>query len=194
MGETALDQQQLKKGSAELLILATLEDRPRHGYDIGRQIALRSQGGSASTPPRSTRCCTGSPARGGSTAAGWRRKDSAGGATTVSLPPGRRRSRPSAGAGRSSRPRSSASLRCVMPDWRAYVRSKLPRLGVGGSREAEIVDELAQELEQCYAAAIARGASEDAAVRAAMEEVPDWTALAREIAAAEGSVAAAPER
>ena len=44
MADTALDRQQLKKGSAELLILATLEDRPRHGYDIGRQIALRSQG------------------------------------------------------------------------------------------------------------------------------------------------------
>jgi PadR family transcriptional regulator PadR len=44
MADAALDQQQLKKGSAELLILATLEDRPRHGYDIGRQIALRSNG------------------------------------------------------------------------------------------------------------------------------------------------------
>src|SRR5258706_12711435 len=44
MVEAALDRQQLKKGSAELLILATLEDAPRHGYDIGRQIALRSKG------------------------------------------------------------------------------------------------------------------------------------------------------
>jgi PadR family transcriptional regulator len=44
MVEPALDQQQLKKGSAELLILATLEEQPRHGYDISRQIALRSQG------------------------------------------------------------------------------------------------------------------------------------------------------
>jgi transcriptional regulator len=44
MDDPALDRQQLKKGSAELLILATLEDRPRHGYDIGRQIALRSGG------------------------------------------------------------------------------------------------------------------------------------------------------
>jgi PadR family transcriptional regulator, regulatory protein PadR len=44
MADAALDQQQLKKGSAELLILATLEDRARHGYDIGRQIALRSKG------------------------------------------------------------------------------------------------------------------------------------------------------
>ena len=81
-----------------------------------------------------------------------------------------------------------------MPDWRAYVKSKLPPLGLRGAREAEIVDELTQELEECYATALARGVSEEEAVRAAMEEVPDWTALAREIAAAEAPVAAAPER
>jgi PadR family transcriptional regulator, regulatory protein PadR len=33
-----------KKGSAELLILSLLEDQPRHGYDIGRLIDLRSGG------------------------------------------------------------------------------------------------------------------------------------------------------
>src|SRR4029079_6652217 len=75
-----------------------------------------------------------------------------------------------------------------MPDWRAYVRSKLPPLGLGGGREAEIVDELAQELEECHAGALGRCESEEAAMRAAMEQVPDWAALAREIAAAEGPV------
>jgi transcriptional regulator len=33
-----------KKGSAELLILSLLEIQPRHGYDIGRLIDLRSGG------------------------------------------------------------------------------------------------------------------------------------------------------
>ena len=33
-----------KKGSADLLILALVEDRPRHGYEIGRLIAERSRG------------------------------------------------------------------------------------------------------------------------------------------------------
>lgn len=37
-------EQEWKKGSAELLILSLLEDRPRHGYDIGRLIDLRSGG------------------------------------------------------------------------------------------------------------------------------------------------------
>jgi PadR family transcriptional regulator PadR len=33
-----------KKGSAELLILALLEDEPLHGYEIARQIEARSRG------------------------------------------------------------------------------------------------------------------------------------------------------
>ena len=35
---------ELKKGSADLLILALVEERPRHGYEIGRLIVERSQG------------------------------------------------------------------------------------------------------------------------------------------------------
>ena len=35
---------ELKKGSAELLILTLVDDRPRHGYDIGRLIEMRSRG------------------------------------------------------------------------------------------------------------------------------------------------------
>ena len=35
---------ELKKGSTELLILALVEDRPRHGYEIARQIGERSDG------------------------------------------------------------------------------------------------------------------------------------------------------
>ena len=35
---------EVKKGSAETLILALLEDRQRHGYEIGKLIESRSQG------------------------------------------------------------------------------------------------------------------------------------------------------
>ena len=35
---------ELKKGSAELLILSLLEARPRHGYEISKQIESRSEG------------------------------------------------------------------------------------------------------------------------------------------------------
>jgi len=35
---------ELKKGSMELLILSILDDQPRHGYEIGKLIELRSDG------------------------------------------------------------------------------------------------------------------------------------------------------
>ena len=35
---------ELKKGSAELMILSLLEDQPRHGYDISKLIEQRSNG------------------------------------------------------------------------------------------------------------------------------------------------------
>ena len=41
-GRSAFDE--AKRGSAELLILALVEDDSLHGYEIGRQIELRSGG------------------------------------------------------------------------------------------------------------------------------------------------------
>ncbi|HEY7509363.1 MAG TPA: PadR family transcriptional regulator [Vicinamibacteria bacterium] len=41
--DTMLDRE-LKKGSAELLVLALLEARPRHGYEISKVIETRSAG------------------------------------------------------------------------------------------------------------------------------------------------------
>ena len=38
------DENSRKKGSAELLVLAQLEGRPRHGYEIGVEIERRSEG------------------------------------------------------------------------------------------------------------------------------------------------------
>lgn len=35
---------ELKKGSTELLVLALLESRPRHGYELGKLIEARSGG------------------------------------------------------------------------------------------------------------------------------------------------------
>ena len=37
-------QQEIKKGSAEIMVLAVLEDRTRHGYDIARRIDEQSGG------------------------------------------------------------------------------------------------------------------------------------------------------
>jgi PadR family transcriptional regulator len=35
---------EMKKGSAELLILSLVEDQARHGYDLGKLIEIRSRG------------------------------------------------------------------------------------------------------------------------------------------------------
>lgn len=43
MGNTTISKE-LRKGSADLLILALLEHRPRHGYEIARLIDERSNG------------------------------------------------------------------------------------------------------------------------------------------------------
>ncbi|HYK88768.1 MAG TPA: PadR family transcriptional regulator [Acidobacteriota bacterium] len=41
---SAMFDRELKKGSAELLILSLVEDQPRHGYDISKLIERRSDG------------------------------------------------------------------------------------------------------------------------------------------------------
>ena len=44
MADIHADDQALKKGTAELLVLAQLESHQRHGYEIAQQIAARSEG------------------------------------------------------------------------------------------------------------------------------------------------------
>ncbi len=73
-----------------------------------------------------------------------------------------------------------------MSDWREHVRANLPRMAVSPERENEIVAELALQMEQAYADAIAGGASEAEAVTRARTQFSDWKSLGREIDAAEG--------
>jgi PadR family transcriptional regulator PadR len=42
--DTRMLDRELKKGSAELLILSLVETRPRHGYEISKLIESRSDG------------------------------------------------------------------------------------------------------------------------------------------------------
>jgi predicted permease len=60
-----------------------------------------------------------------------------------------------------------------MPDWNELVRSRLRNSGLAPSREAEVVEELAQHLNDRYSSLLAAGKSEDEAfqaVRADFEE------------------------
>lgn len=69
-----------------------------------------------------------------------------------------------------------------MADWKQYVRErlKLPRLTP--TREAEITEDLAQQLEEAHREALHRGSTEAEALAAAEQHVPDWNLLSREIA------------
>lgn len=44
MGVKSVEENARKKGSAELLVLAQLESRMRHGYEIGLEIERRTEG------------------------------------------------------------------------------------------------------------------------------------------------------
>src|SRR5258707_12735753 len=72
-----------------------------------------------------------------------------------------------------------------MSDWSAYVRAHLPALHAAPEREAEIVAELAKQLEQAYDDAIAGGATESEALARARAYLGDWDRLARDIEGSE---------
>ncbi len=97
-----------------------------------------------------------------------------------------------------------------MPEWKQLIRERLAGLNLDPRREAEIVEELAQDLEQRYAEALAgcaahsqarerliagdgadpaaHAAAQSEALRVALEELQDSESLAREIARMERSL------
>ena len=79
-----------------------------------------------------------------------------------------------------------------MPDWRAYVRDRLPPLTCSAEREAEIVEELAVQIQDIYDAAIRRGASVQEAEARVQSEIVDWRALARDLERAEDPLLTTP--
>jgi putative ABC transport system permease protein len=68
-----------------------------------------------------------------------------------------------------------------MPDWRRYVRERLSLPRLRPEREAEIVEDLAQQLDDLYRAALHQGATESEAESAARREIVDWNSLAQDI-------------
>src|SRR5580704_6544 len=68
-----------------------------------------------------------------------------------------------------------------MPDWKQIVRGRLREVKLDGARESEIVDELAQHLEDRYDALRTAGASGAEARRQALEELKDSEKLAEEL-------------
>jgi hypothetical protein len=69
-----------------------------------------------------------------------------------------------------------------MRDWEKLVRERLERGRGGGALEPEVVEELAQHLEDATEAILMRGCGEAEAARQAWGEVRNWNRLAKEIA------------
>jgi hypothetical protein len=68
-----------------------------------------------------------------------------------------------------------------MPDWKQVIRQRLAGLQLDPAREAEIVEELAQHLDDRYAELRTGGAAEEEAARAAFAELSEAELLQRRL-------------
>jgi len=79
-----------------------------------------------------------------------------------------------------------------MPDWKAEIRRRLQSLQLTPAREAAIVEELAQYLDDHYAELLAGGATEEEAARRTLAELSGSEMLERELRRVERQVALEP--
>ena len=66
-----------------------------------------------------------------------------------------------------------------MPDWKREIRDRLETLRLAPTREAEIVEELAQYFEDCYEELLADGMTEADALRKTLAQLNESDLLAR---------------
>ncbi len=67
-----------------------------------------------------------------------------------------------------------------MPDWKEEIRRRLAGLKIEPAREAEIVDEMAQHMDDRYEEAISTGATQEEALQAALAEMNDAPSFEQE--------------
>ncbi|HJZ66804.1 MAG TPA: ABC transporter permease, partial [Blastocatellia bacterium] len=79
-----------------------------------------------------------------------------------------------------------------MRDWEEEIRQRLAALKLEPTREAEIVEELAQHIDDRYAELLASGASDEEASQIALAELRDNPLLANELRKVERAVAQEP--
>src|SRR5262249_25184981 len=79
-----------------------------------------------------------------------------------------------------------------MAKWREEIRTRLAGLNLSPGREAEIVDELAQHLEDRFAELLVTGATEEEAYRPALAELSENERLQRELGRVERHAAREP--
>jgi putative ABC transport system permease protein len=68
-----------------------------------------------------------------------------------------------------------------MHDWKPEIRERLTELKLDPAREAAVVEELAQDLDDCYEEALSGGATEAEAYRKTVAELSEGESLAREL-------------
>jgi putative ABC transport system permease protein len=66
-----------------------------------------------------------------------------------------------------------------MPDWRPDIRARVSQLSIAPAREAEIVEELSQHLDDRWRELVARGHEPDEAARIARTEFSGAAARVR---------------
>src|SRR5215471_17828181 len=69
-----------------------------------------------------------------------------------------------------------------MPNWRREIRDRLAALKLAPVRESEIVEEMAQHMQDRYSELLASGATIDEARRTVLAELQEDRRLARELA------------
>jgi putative ABC transport system permease protein len=79
-----------------------------------------------------------------------------------------------------------------MPDWKPEIRQRLAGVKLAPTREAAIIEELAQYLEDCYAELITSGATEAEAYQQALAELSGSEFLTRELRRVERRVPQEP--
>jgi putative ABC transport system permease protein len=79
-----------------------------------------------------------------------------------------------------------------MPEWKQEIRRRLAKLNLETTREAAIVEELAQHLDDCYAELLSSGATESEAYRQTLSELSESETLRRELRRVERQITQEP--
>ena len=79
-----------------------------------------------------------------------------------------------------------------MPDWKPEIRWRLTNLQLAPTREAAIVEELAQHLDDGYAELLAGGATATEAERRTLAELSESELMARELRRVEQQITPEP--
>ena len=173
---------ELKKGSAELLILSLVEHRPRHGYEMSQLIEQRSEGAvrfkvaslvPAAVPARETRLDRWPVGREGRSTPPPVLPHHAAGPFRAGRPT------PGLGPVRGGHQTNRRGWQCLKPV--TGNRRSTERSGGDVGKRSDVIEEIAQHCDARYRSLLARGVPEEEAYREALQELNEPRALAREI-------------